>query len=87
MAETTPGGRYISEDGKTIHDANGKVIKVIAKEIEPEPVKDAPAEYAKELQSLEVQETPPAPMVSPRTGETATTPHRLTKFKQSKKAK
>ena len=27
MAETTAGGAYLSEDGKTYHDANGKEVK------------------------------------------------------------
>ena len=26
MATTIPGGKYLGEDGKTWHDANGKVI-------------------------------------------------------------
>lgn len=51
MAKTIPGGAYLSADGKTWHDANGKTIpapggnvsgKSKKKDQDPAPVDDAP---------------------------------------------
>ncbi len=53
--ETIPGGRYLSADGKTFHDANGKTLAETPKTIEPREV-----EPGKVLESV----TPENPAVS-----------------------
>ncbi len=35
MADTIPGGKYISADGKTYHEANGKKIGDVENPITP----------------------------------------------------
>lgn len=54
MSETIPGGRYLSADGKTWHDANGKPVPApagfqqvlpeapVEVQPEPEPTPEAP---------------------------------------------
>jgi hypothetical protein len=76
MAETVKGGMYLSADGKTWHDASGKVIKTVASLTVKTEEHATPAP--------QVEDIAPPPMVSPLTGETATTKHRLSKSKKAK---